>query len=80
MECPVCFEIFDTPLLLPGCGHTICKACAEALITEGKGSVPLKLKEARDVLLLLLKTNNNFGLISDSKIKKLPWFYLSHQF
>ena len=35
MECPVCFEIFETPLLLPGCGHTICRACAEALITDG---------------------------------------------
>ena len=34
MECPVCFEIFATPLLLPGCGHTICRSCAEALITE----------------------------------------------
>ena len=35
MECPVCFEVFETPLLLPGCGHTICRSCAEMLITEG---------------------------------------------
>lgn len=35
MECPVCLEIFQIPLLLPGCGHTICKSCAESLITEG---------------------------------------------
>ena len=30
----MCFEVYNTPLLLPGCGHTICRACAEALITE----------------------------------------------
>ena len=35
MECPVCFEIYQVPLLLPGCGHTICRSCAECLITEG---------------------------------------------
>lgn len=35
MECPVCFEIFKNPLLLPGCGHTVCQACAELLVTEG---------------------------------------------
>jgi hypothetical protein len=35
MECPVCLEIYQTPLLLPGCGHTICRPCAELLLTEG---------------------------------------------
>lgn len=35
MECPVCFEIFRNPLLLPGCGHTVCGSCAELLVTEG---------------------------------------------
>lgn len=35
MECPVCYEIFRNPLLLPGCGHTICQNCAELLVTEG---------------------------------------------
>lgn len=35
MECPVCFEVYKSPLLLPGCGHTICSNCAELLVTEG---------------------------------------------
>ena len=35
MECPVCFDVFKNPLLLPGCGHTVCQACAEQLVTEG---------------------------------------------
>jgi len=35
MECPVCFDVFKNPLLLPGCGHTVCQTCAEHLVTEG---------------------------------------------
>lgn len=35
MECPVCFDVFKSPLLLPGCGHTVCQACAEQLVTDG---------------------------------------------
>ncbi|KAK2181746.1 hypothetical protein NP493_383g03012 [Ridgeia piscesae] len=34
MECPVCFDVYKRPLLLPGCGHTICQACAEMLISD----------------------------------------------
>ena len=30
----MCFEVYHNPLLLPGCGHTLCQACAEELITE----------------------------------------------
>ena len=31
----MCLEVFKNPLLLPGCGHTICQGCAEMLVTEG---------------------------------------------
>lgn len=31
LECSVCLSEFDQPQLLPGCGHTFCLACVQAM-------------------------------------------------
>ena len=49
MECPVCLEIYKTPLLLPGCGHTVCADCAAKLITADNY---LRCPECRLVYML----------------------------
>jgi len=31
LACPVCFETFDDPQILPGCGHCFCRSCVQQL-------------------------------------------------
>jgi len=31
LDCVVCLSIMEDPVVLPGCGHTICSACAEKI-------------------------------------------------
>ena len=35
-ECPVCLDIFNDPVILNGCGHSLCKPCLEKLQNSGQ--------------------------------------------
>lgn len=32
VNCPICFEIFEEPLILSNCAHTVCSQCVNNLI------------------------------------------------
>ena len=36
IECPICMEIYTYPLILSGCGHTMCSTCIEMMYIEQK--------------------------------------------
>lgn len=27
LDCPICSDLFECPIVLPSCGHTFCKSC-----------------------------------------------------
>ena len=35
-ECPVCLDIFKDPVILNGCGHSLCKPCLDKLRNSGQ--------------------------------------------
>jgi hypothetical protein len=40
-KCPVCLEIFQEPVLIPECAHSLCKTCYEQLLKAQSQQCPL---------------------------------------
>ncbi|XP_077979167.1 E3 ubiquitin-protein ligase Midline-1-like [Glandiceps talaboti] len=62
LSCPVCLDIFETPLFLP-CSHNLCKKCVEPLLipVRGKDRYQFSCPECRHKMVVSninnLKTN-----------------------
>ncbi|XP_077989526.1 E3 ubiquitin-protein ligase Midline-1-like [Glandiceps talaboti] len=51
LSCPICFELYSVPLLLP-CGHTFCKECLKKYRATSRGSSTLTCPTCRQMVKL----------------------------
>ncbi|CDO73050.1 hypothetical protein BN946_scf185007.g104 [Trametes cinnabarina] len=67
-ECPICFDVMETPAILPGCMHQCCKDCIVAFIEscrekgeDGKCPTCLKGPVQESDLLEVVRSRSNSG-------------------
>ncbi|OSD03366.1 hypothetical protein PYCCODRAFT_1366011 [Trametes coccinea BRFM310] len=67
-ECPICFDVMETPAILPNCMHQCCKDCIVAFIEscrekgeEGKCPTCSKGPVQESDLLEVVRSRNNSG-------------------
>ena len=39
--CPICHEVYDTPMVLDPCGHSFCRECVATLLDSGHEDCPI---------------------------------------
>lgn len=50
LECPICLEIFEDPVVVVGCGHIFCSKCIEKCLESKKECPFCKKKTTKDLV------------------------------
>ncbi|EDO33043.1 predicted protein, partial [Nematostella vectensis] len=50
ISCPVCLEVFEEPLVLPSCGHSVCLQCLQNMTKRNPPSLLCPVCRSESVL------------------------------